>query len=214
MVDGVKVDLGAYEVSILENIPPKVLPFTEMLKKKAINLDQQIKQSETIYVDGHGQPFSEEDHEVVEGCIEELTELIKGKVLQKKVESYYESGKELIDQLMDEGCGKLTPQQRKLFCLELQMIEEEEAGSIHTMCNAISCTEDLDEEGIDQYPLPEHGYHKLLETFAEDLPKESIKLNTKVIRISRENGMVSIHTKNQLGQSSTYQCKKVICTIP
>ena len=134
-------------------------------------------------------------------------------MLEKKVESYYESGKELIDELTDEKSERLTPQQKKLFRLELKLIEEEDVANMHTMSNSVNEGEDLDEYIMDEYPLPRHGYHHLLQSFAEDLPKNSIKLNTKVTKISRQNGMVSVHTVDQHGSSSTYECKKVICTI-
>ena len=170
ILDGVRVDIGGYEISIPGNTPPRSKPFIEAVQRKNLKLDQRIKQSEVIFVDGDGQHFTHKDHEVVDGCFEELLELIKGKVLEGKVESYYQSGKELIDKLMDEGSGRLTAQQRKLFCLELQIMEEEEAASIYTMSNLVGHAEIMDEKVIDKYPLPEHGYHHLLQTFAEDLP--------------------------------------------
>ena len=134
-------------------------------------------------------------------------------MLEKKVESYYESGKELIDELTDEKSERLTPQQKKLFRLELKLIEEEDVANMHTMSNSVNEGEDLDEYIMDEYPLPRHGYHHLLRSFRGRVAKYSIKLNTKITKISRQNGMVSVHTVDQHGSSSTYECKKVICTI-
>ena len=68
-------------------------------------------------------------------CLEELYSLIKSRVLEGKAESFYESSKELMDELLDEHTSKLNRQQRKLLHLELLAMEEEEGASIQNMSN-------------------------------------------------------------------------------
>ena len=69
--------------------------------------------------------------------MERLTTLMKEKVLSGKVESYYESGREMLDELLDEHSTSLSRDQKKLLLLHLQMTEEEQAGSILNMSNLV-----------------------------------------------------------------------------
>ena len=64
------------------------------------------------------------------------------------------------------------------------------------------------------FPLPKHGCSAMVTTFAEDLPLERIKLNTRVTKVAKEEEGVLVHSINQEGETQVYLSQKVICTLP